>query len=302
MKKYLTIDLGGTAIKYGVIDEELNILYKSVKDARCGSYEELLADLREIKSAHGEGCEGICISMPGIIDRFRGFAHTGGAYLWVKDRYLARELSEELGAAVCICNDGKAAAIAEIGYGNLKGINNGVAIILGTGIAGGIVINGKLVDGAHFTAGELSYLRGNVKPTTNRDMFAFYNGVQGLKNAIYEASGRSDIDGLKAFRLIKEEHNEKVLQGVRDFCWYLAHYIYNIQVITDAERLVIGGGISNEPMFIDLVREAVDEKFRSALFHQIQPPEVMLCKFKRDANLIGALYNFVEIRESDSLS
>lgn len=298
MRTCLAIDMGGTAIKYGVVDETLTFGAHGVIPARCGSEEELFADLKALYAQYGQGCDGVAVSMPGVIDRFAGFAKTGGAYLWVKNRPLAKELSELLHTPVTICNDGKAAAIAEIGFGNLKDARNGIAIILGTGVGGGVMVDGKLVEGAHLTAGEFSYLRGHVHPTTNRDIFAFYNGVQGLKDAIKKASGLEDIDGLTAFRLIKEEHNEQVLQGVRDFCWTLAHYVYNIQAIIDAERLVIGGGISNEPMFLELVQQAVEEKFRSALFHQIQAPEVMLCRFQRDANLIGALYNFIEVRQN----
>ena len=129
------------------------------------------------------------------------------------------------------------------------------------------------------------------------DIFAFSGGVQGLKDAIKAASGLDDIDGLEAFRLIKEEHNEAVLQGVKDFCWYLAFHIYNLQAIIDADRFVIGGGISNEPMFIELLKEAVEEKFASAFVPAIPLPEVITCKYLADANLVGAVYNYMQVVE-----
>ena len=298
MKKYLAIDMGGTAIKYGVLDENLNFSVHDKITATTASKEELYDEVKKLYDAYGDGVEGVCISMPGMINRKKGFAHTGGAYKWVKNMPIATELSDYLGVPVTICNDAKAAALAEIGYGNMKLITNGAMFILGTGIGGAIIVNGNLIDGTHFSSGEFSFIRGHVDDKTNRkDIVAQTNGVAGLKAAIKAASGLEDIDGLKAFKLIKEENNQEVLQGVKDFCFYLAHHIYNIQTIIDAERVLIGGGISNEPMFIDLVKEAVDEVFDKAWVPAIPKPEVMVCKFQADANLIGAVYNFVELQD-----
>ena len=295
MKKYLCIDLGGPNIKYAVLDEGLVFHEKGVIDARCDKKEELLQDLDHLFECYGKDTEGIGVSMPGIIDRRKGFAHTGGAYLWLKDSFLAKELKERYHKEVTIINDGKAAAMAEVGFGNLTGIDSGVVLIFGTGIAGAIVINGTILDGTHFTAGEFSYLRGNVDPENNRDMFALYNGVQGFKDTIKKHTGLDEIDGLKAFRMIKEDHEENVLAGVNEFCFRLSHFVYNIQVMIDCQRILIGGGLSNEPLFLELAKKAIEEKFSSALFHQIQMPEIMECRFRRDSNLIGALYNHLEL-------
>lgn len=298
MKKYLAIDLGGTAIKYGVVDEDLNFSVHGKIDAVTDSKDSFVADIRKLYNQFGEGTEGVCISMPGVIDRKKGFAHTGGAYKWVNKLPIANILSEELGVPVTICNDAKAAALAEIGYGNLQLVTNGVCIILGTGIGGAVVVNGNLVDGTHFSSGEFSFIRGHVDDRTNRrDIFAVTNGVPGFKAFMKKATGLDEIDGLKAFKMIKEEHNEDALNGVKEFCAYLAHHIYNLQAILDADRFLIGGGISNEPMFIDLVKEAVDDVFDNAWVPVIPKPNVMVCKFQADANLIGAVYNFIELQD-----
>ena len=298
MKKYLAIDMGGTAIKYGVLDEDLNFSEHGKITAVTDSQESVFKDIQKLYSQFGEGTEGVCISMPGVIDRKKGFAHTGGAYKWVNKLPIATMLSELLGAPVTICNDAKAAALAEIGYGNMQYVTNGMCIILGTGIGGAIIVNGNLVDGTHFSSGEFSFLRGHVDDRTNRkDLFFATNGVAGLKAAIKKQTGLDEIDGLKAFKMIKEENNQEVLQGVKEFCLDLAHHIYNLQAILDAERVLIGGGISNEPMFIDLVKEAVDEVFDNAIFPVIPKPKVMVCAFQADANLIGAVYNFIELQD-----
>ena len=95
MKKYLAVDLGGTAIKYGVADEKMNFLVKGKVDARTASYEDFRDDLKKILEECGEGVEGMAISMPGMIDRIKGFAYSGGAYRWVKQIPLAMKLKEE---------------------------------------------------------------------------------------------------------------------------------------------------------------------------------------------------------------
>ena len=80
----------------------------------------------------------------------------------------------------------------------------------------------------------------------------------------------------------------------------LSEYAQQIREIADMGvqiGIVIGGGISNEPMFIDLAKEAIEEKFKSAIFPGITMPEIMACRYQSDANLVGAVYNFMEIME-----
>lgn len=88
--------------------------------------------------------------MPGVIDSIKGVAITGGVLSYIDNTPLAKIIGKELNKKVIIANDGKCAALAELGFGNLKEIKNGVAMILGTGIGGGIVINGEPLYGSNF--------------------------------------------------------------------------------------------------------------------------------------------------------
>jgi len=297
MEKYLAVDVGGSALKYAVMDESLQFSDHGKVPVVTDSRESFMAAVAGLWKDHGSGCAGMAMSVPGFIDRRRGWAYTGGAFLWVSNEPYAEEVSQAIGGApVTIINDAKAAAMAEIGYGNLKGIPDGIVIVLGTGIGGAIVLNGQVLQGTHFSAGEFSFLRGDYQEREGKqDIFAMTNGIRGLKSAIQKASGLENIDGLEAFRLIHEENNEQVLQGVRDFCGYLAFHIYNLQAELDVERFLIGGGISAEPMFLGLVQEAVDQKFANALYPLIPKPEIMLCRYRNDANLIGAVHNFRDV-------
>ena len=290
--KYLTMDVGGSSVKFAVLTDDLQFLARGRRPVSVASREDLFAVLKQIQDEYGEGTVCTAMSIPGILDRFKGIAYTGGAFRWIKNMEYAKEVSELLGTDVTICNDAKAAAMAEIGYGALQGVRTAVAIILGTGIGGAVIINGTVHDGPHFSAGEFSSLRGDYNSTDREaDRFATTNGIRGVKAAMKKFTGLDDIEAIEAFRMIKEG-NEEAREAMLYFCRILCHHIYNLQVILDAERFVIGGGISNEPMFFDLLNEAADERFTGS----IPRPEILPCQFLSDANLIGALYNWKEVR------
>ena len=293
MKKYLTMDVGGSSIKYAVIDEDLNILVKGKEPVGTHSKEELFDPIKKIADAYKEGVEGLAMSIPGMLDQDNGFAVTGGAFSWIKNMEYAKEVSELTGLKTTICNDAKAAAMAEIGYGNLQGISDGIVIILGSGIGGAVVVNNELLLGKRYLAGEFSVLMGDVRQRNgNDDMFALTNGITGVRNVMKKYTGLDDIEGLEAFRLIKA-NDENAIAAMREFCDILVRFIFNINIVIDADRCVIGGGISNEPMLMDFIHEAATQE-RMGVFAGFMP-EITECKFKADSNLIGALYHYRQL-------
>ncbi len=156
MKQYLGIDAGGTFTKYALIDENGVILEKDKVPSPAyqdHTKEDYYRVLDGIVENFRDRISGIAVSMPGMLDSVRGYAVTAGFL-----NYLADELSLRYGIPVTIENDGKCAALAELWSGSLKGCVNGAVVVLGTGVAGGIVIGGELYRGTRFTAGEYSYL------------------------------------------------------------------------------------------------------------------------------------------------
>ena len=295
MKKYCVIDIGGSAIKYACIDEELNFYVKGKVPTDIEVKENLYSDIAAIVEKCGE-VEGLAISMPGILDVENGIAHSGGVLKYIKDTPIVEELEARLHLPVTICNDGKAAAMAEIGFGNLQGISNGLVLVLGTGIAGGVVVNGKLILGKHYTAGEVSFIASNIDDPHNiSNYFCMRNGITGLSKAVENTTGTPNLNGIEVFDLIKAG-NKEALDGVKHFCNDLAYQIYNFNILLDLERVCIGGGISNEPMFIEIVKKQTEEFFKSTNMPKFEVPEIMTCKYDSDANLIGALYNFTQLK------
>lgn len=287
---YLLIDAGGTFIKYALCDDDLQFKSKGSvpSPGRCPA-EVYYQTILDIFHGFDEEIKGIGISMAGLIDYETGLC-PGSALLEETNLNIADDLTRLTGLPVAVLNDGHAAGFAELGYGNLTDVRNGLIMVLGTGIGGSLVLDHKFYAGSHKTAGNLSFLLTDINHTAPGKTFAYYNGIRGLMAAIEETSGLSGIDGLKAFQLIREG-NKEVENGLIKFCDHLAFQIFNIQHLLDLDRVLIGGGISREPLLIDYIRDSY-EKLASVQRVRPHDPEIMACRYSNDANLLGALYNW----------
>ena len=92
--------------------------------------------------------------------------------------------------------------------------------------------------------------------------------------------------------------DEKVVKGVKRYCRYLASYIYNIQCVVDGSRVVIAGNITDDPNFMDMIKECVKEKFDRAIIKNIWEPEIVESCFHSHARIDGALYHYRYLMES----
>ena len=159
MKQYLLIDIGGTFIKYSLTDAYAKKISGGKVPTPLTGMDNLLAVIEDFSAPWKGQFEGCAVSMPGRIDTNRGIAHTGGilsAFMW--EQPFASMLEQSLGVPVVIANDGKCAAAAEAWTGSLAGVDNGLVLVLGTGIGGGIILNGRVYMGSHSAAGEVSNL------------------------------------------------------------------------------------------------------------------------------------------------
>ena len=157
--KLMVFDVGGTEIKYSVMDESLERKCSGSVPTPMDSREEFFDVLCGLFEPHRGEVEGIAMSLPGFIDSEKGICRGGGALRYKHGKEVARPLSERLGVPVHIANDGKCAALAELRDGALKGCQNASVYIIGTGVGGGLIINGEILNGRHFTAGEFSFMR-----------------------------------------------------------------------------------------------------------------------------------------------
>ena len=155
MKQYLLIDIGGTFIKYSLADEQARKISGGKVPTPLTNMDDLLAVIEGFAAPLQGQFVGCAISMPGRIDTRNGIAHTGGmlsTFMW--EQPFATQVEARLGVPVTIANDGKCAAAAEGWTGALAGVENGLVLVLGTGIGGGINGSGEdiTINGGTVTA------------------------------------------------------------------------------------------------------------------------------------------------------
>ena len=160
MSYRIGIDLGGTFVKFGAVDESGNILkkdkiptpagydYGATVSAIAEAVKSMIADMGVPKSV-GIGC-------PGVIDGEHGMVVTGGNLGW-ENKPLASDLGGRLGIPVTLCNDANAAAYGEYACGAGKEYKSVVLITLGTGVGSGIIFGGKLFTGELGAGAELGH-------------------------------------------------------------------------------------------------------------------------------------------------
>lgn len=297
---YLAIDVGGTFIKYAVITDECDIKEKSKIPTPQEGLEEFLQVLTGIYKMVSETCkvEGIALSMPGMIDSRKGFMYTGGSLEYINNLNIVEILQNKTNLPVTVENDAKCAAVAEIWKGALKDCENAVVIVCGTAVGGAVIRNREVISGKHFMAGEFSYIMTDSKEEYKMsNCLAETAGAAALLKSVSEKIGIpvEELTGEKAFSMANQG-DPGAIEGIRRHAKKLAVQIHNYQYIFDPERIAIGGGISEQPLLLQLIREELVKI--NAIFPWTLPmPEVTTCQFYNDANLIGAVYVHMKAQE-----
>lgn len=289
MNNYLSIDIGGTNIKYALLDKAGNIIKKD-KVPSTQDENEFLKKIDQIVYDF-EDLKGVAFCAPGQV--LNNIIHFGGSLTFLDGMNFPARY-EKLNVPIAVINDGKASVLAESWLGNLKGISNCASLTLGTGIGGGCIVNGRLISGTHAQAGELSFMR--FDPSTNAHEIAgfTYSAVQMIRD-VNTIVGNPDIkDGIAAFKVIKSGNKEAV-QRFNEFCAGVATIIFDMQTVIDLQKYTIGGGISAQSIVIDTINQAYDQIYKnnSLISQTLTKPEICATKFRNDANLYGALYNLL---------
>lgn len=296
--KYLVIDVGGTFTKYAIMDEDSNFYEKNKVPTAKDSLEAFITMLVNVYENYKDTVSGIALSSPGVIDSERGFMYNGGSIFCLKNINLVEILERRCNVAVTVENDAKCAALAEVWKGSLSDCKDAIALIIGTAVGGAIICDRKILRGKNFMAGEFSYIFTDTKDCMNRKkLLAETNGVPGLIQLVSEKKkiNTDKLDGEKIFSMANCGDKE-TLECLQIFCRGLAVQISNYQFITDPERVAVGGGISVQPLLIQMIKEEL-KKINTVFPHDMPIPDVAACKFFNDSNLIGALYVHLKAQE-----
>ena len=156
--KILALDFGGSSVKYGVVDENAVISESGKLPAPLASAEEFTDTVKSLYDKYKNEVSGIGISLPGNINPETGVLSESGVYRELYGKSVTDLVREKCGVPVAIENDGKCGALSEAWKGSLSDCKDGIVLILGSGIAGGVIKDHKVHSGKDFNAGEFSYI------------------------------------------------------------------------------------------------------------------------------------------------
>lgn len=315
---YLVLDVGATFIKYALMTEDGRIEKKEkipTPNKVTDGVDEFVESIGKIY----DGCngdtaiEGIAMALPGQIDVEHAIVHAGGGLKYLDEVALGGEISKRCGGAkVSMENDGKCAALAEVWLGNAKDIQDACVLVFGTGLGGGIIINRNVHRGNRLSAGELSYgiegmtreeleNAGDIEKMTVKETFEKMPYLEtakcstsGLVYHVAVAKGLSveDVSGEKVYQWATAG-DQICIDVLEDLYFNIAKLCVNLYVSFDPDVILIGGGISAEPKFLEGIQRYVDKiKNCSKVYAGLR---LDVCKFRNDSNLLGALYHFKQM-------
>lgn len=302
---YLSFDVGGTFIKYGVVDDEGTIIEKS-KVATPQEENAFVATLTELSVAYKEKypIEGIGLSVCGVPDE-NGVVVNFGALTHLYGLPLQARLSTLTGLSVAVENDANAAAIAEKWLGGAQTMKNYLVIALGTGVGGGIVINNEIYRGAHGTAGEFGWALtngitpvGELEEVSQNFKSAAVLGLLNNYNKAQNSVTHGDFTELSEAKEVVDLVEAGDVTASIIFDEFLTNLTLNLMNLTsffDPEAILIGGGISANEYFMDKLQEKwtllISRHFAlNRMRTQNRLPVIRQAALRNDAGLLGAAF------------
>lgn len=272
----LALDLGGTSIKYGIVDREGRVTNESSIKSNKDDYSEYLGSIVELCKEFGD-VDGIAISAPGgVLPDGKTVGLT--AIPCIEFQNMKVDLESATGKVISIANDASCTIMSELF--ETPDLINGVGIVVGSGIGGGIMVNGELVVGKDGIAGEfgVSYER------TPEGMKRIALSTVQMEEAFNIKHG-TNINAKQIFNNFKQG-DYKAIEAVNDFFKGLAIITYNVEGIIHPEVIVFAGGITEDPDFLELLEKAYDD-LRPYCGWDLEVKH-KVSKFKSFANLPGA--------------
>ncbi len=306
---HIGIDLGGTNIAVGVVTENHEIIGRGrVKTTRpedaAGTVEDMATAVKLAVENAGVSMDEIAdigIAAPGSVDPETGVIIYANN-IEFHNTPVCAQLEKDLGKPCYLENDANAAAFGELLAGAGKGANNFVMITLGTGVGGGVIINGKIYGGFNYAGAELGHMiivkDGEPCTCGSRGCFETYGSATALirmtkavmeqhpESQMWELSKEKGVSGRTAFDAYRAG-DEAAKKVVDEYVGYLACGVTGLVNIFQPEFIAIGGGVANEgETLIAPVREIV----MKTEYNKNGTKRCAICKAElgNDAGIIGA--------------
>ncbi len=305
MSKYcFGVDVGGTTVKLGLFNTDGDLLEKwEIPTVTADNGKAILPDIArsirkmmEEREMERDEVAGVGIGAPGPIDSegtVYGAVNLGWGTFSIK-----KELQTMLNVPVEAGNDANVAALGEMWQGGAKGYENVVMVTLGTGVGGGIIVNGKILPGATGAGGEIGHMHMNDDETIacncgNCGCLEQYVSATGVVRLAKEKLAASDRESmLRGIDVTAKDVWDAAKRGdllatevAEDFGWYLGKALANVACVVNPDIFVIGGGVSRAG---DILIDYIQKNFQKTVFKGCRGALFTLARLGNDAGIYGA--------------
>lgn len=310
MNYYVGIDIGGTNTKIGLVDEGGNIIFTTiVKTDSMDGFENTVERISNILKEQIKGTnidfenvKAVGLGVPGPVAEER-IAKFWANLPWPKNIDVAAEFEKHLGKPVKVENDVNVITLGEMWKGGAKGYTNVVGLAIGTGIGGGVIVNGKLISGKNGAAGEVGHITverdGKLCGCGKNGCWEAYASATGIireansrltvnkNNLLYERTQGREVEAKDIFDAAKE--GDAFSLSLVDYeAEYIANGIGTLLNVLDSDIVVIGGGVS---LAGAILFDKINEKLpKYALSSTLEGLKIVKAELGNDAGIIGAAY------------
>lgn len=289
MKQYICIDIGGTSVKYGLINEEGQFLHTGERptEAHLGGA-MVLGKAVEIAQNYLDQAQasGICVSTAGMVDCRKGeIIHAAPLIPGYTGTKIKKTMEETFYLPCEVENDVNCAGLAETFAGAARGTSSSLCLTIGTGIGGAIILHGQVLHGISNSACEVGYM--NMDGSTFQDLGA--SSILVKKVAAQKGAAPEEMNGKKVFDMAKEGDAD-CIRAIDEMVDVLGKGIANICYVVNPEMVVLGGGIMAQ-------KEYLYDRIEAALHKYLIPAVASKTKLafaenKNNAGMLGAYYHF----------
>lgn len=298
------IDIGGTSVKMGLFSTEGELFEKwEIASRTENEGKEILPDVAESvlwkmkeKNISKDQVTGIGVGIPAPVNAegiVKNTANLGWGYKEVK-----RELKELLDMEVAVGNDANVAALGEMWIGGGRGQKNMIMVTLGTGVGGGVIIDGSVVVGENGAGGEIGHICVNEQETSAcgcgkigcLEQYASATGISRLAarklehNKEQTVLEKEKVSAKAVFDAVKQK-DKVAIEIAEQFGRYLGHAMANLAVVVDPAVIVIGGGVSKAG---DILIPFIEKPFKEKAFFANETTRFTLAMLGNDAGICGA--------------
>lgn len=282
-KNYLAFDVGGTSIKYAVLDSQLQIIHSGKRPSEHNHNQAIIKALQDVSNqlTHQFSISGIGVSTAGRVGSNGEIMYAGPTITNYQGTPIRHVLHEQTRLPVHVINDVDAALLGEVLHSHYDPRSSIYCITLGTGIGGAFFLNGHLVDGAHNLGNSVGYL--NYDPQTHA-CFESRSSTLALQHRLAQLG----VSVPEAFEKARQG-NSQFADMIHDWCDRLGYQIAQICLLLDPDIFLVGGAVSQQGDFLIQQLQNATTHYLPAGLDQVK---ITAPKLKERAQIFGAISSF----------